>query len=130
MIKTLKTYFLNHIPLLISLLLFICIQLPLLDKTPQITLDENWTANTAYNYAIDNELKNTIKGHLGGELFFMSPLLMGLLLKILPLTLINIRLGMIIVGLFSILGFYKLLNLLHLTKRLQILTLLLFITYR
>ena len=60
--------------------IFFLLELPYLDTSPRITVDEPWYANTAWNFSIGNGFINTVPGSHGGDDLFLFTFLLELFL--------------------------------------------------
>lgn len=81
-----------------AFVLCVAVQLPLLTTVPQITVDEPWYANTAYNFTQGHGLVNTNTGWRGGDEFFLHTVLLAGFFQISDATLGWGRLFSVLLG--------------------------------
>jgi len=85
-------------------LVYLLFQVPLLDRVPAIAVDEPWYGNTAYNLATGRGLINTNVGAMGGDRFFLYPLVVASAFKVLGASLWLGRLVSVLLGLVALWG--------------------------
>ena len=102
----------NNKLLLFLLFIFLLLQIPLIDIFPGIMVDESWYANTAWNYSIGNSTINTVPGGGGGDDLFLYTVLLGTIFQIFGTSLAIGRLFSVFCGLFSLIGYFKILKIL------------------
>ncbi|MEM7165944.1 MAG: glycosyltransferase family 39 protein [Planctomycetota bacterium] len=93
---------------LLAGLLCLAVQLPFLTVVPQITVDEPWYANTAYNLAQGQGLVNTNTGWRGGDEFFLYTVALAGVFQLTDATLWAARFFSVILGTLATLGFVRL----------------------
>tara|TARA_Y100001970_G_scaffold293135_1_gene437990 strand:- start:1743 stop:3188 length:1446 start_codon:yes stop_codon:yes gene_type:complete len=91
-------------------LLIIVTQLILLDKYPTVLIDEPWYANTLYNVAYHQEIKNTLFGGGGGDVVFFYTLLGAIWTKIVGFSFFKLRLLSVFLECVALFLFLKCLN--------------------
>jgi len=94
----------GRIVLLALSLVYLLVQIPLLDTLPMIAVDESWYANTAHNLARGQGLINTAVGERGGDQFFLYPLLVSAAFKLFGTTLWVGRFVSVLFGLIALWG--------------------------
>jgi 4-amino-4-deoxy-L-arabinose transferase-like glycosyltransferase len=101
-------WYLNYNTLfLFSVLIFLFLQLYGLTQFPRVWEDETWYANVAHNFSIGKGFVNTNVGTNGGDDLFFYTFILGVFYKLFGTSLFISRLISVIIGVFTIFGFYK-----------------------
>lgn len=108
----------NSVVLFWIIFAYLCLQLPFLSTVRPILFDEPWYANPGYNFSIGKGFHNTLNGS-GGNSNFMFPLLIGIFFKILGVSLFTARFAAVFCGVVFIFILFKILNLLNINKKSQ-----------
>lgn len=96
---------------IITLSIFTLLQLPVLDTSRPIMVDEAWYSNPAYNFIISNSFSNTNIGFGGNGLMPFS-IYLSSYFYIFGISLFAVRLSSFILGLITLLIFRKILKIL------------------
>jgi len=102
-------YFKVNYSLIIAFSLFIILELPFLDNSRPILVDEAWYANPSYNFVISHSFNNTNVGFGGNGLIVFS-IYLSTYFYIFGASLFTARLSSFFLGLISILIVRKLLK--------------------
>lgn len=100
----------NKYIFLLLFVIFFLLQLPLIDTSPSIMVDESWYSNTAWNFSIGNGFTNTVPGSHGGDDLFLFTFLLGVAFKLFGTSLITARTVSVIGGLVGLIGFFQVLK--------------------
>lgn len=94
----------NIIFLFVIVFLYLLVQLPFLDKIPNIMVDEPWYANVSHNFAIGKGIVNTNPGARGGDELVLYTFMLGVFFKIFGTTLFSARIFSVIGGILGVSG--------------------------
>lgn len=109
----------SRLQLIITIVIFIILEIPYLSSIRPVMYDEAWYSSTGYNFYIGNGFYNTIVGS-GGNANFVLPLFIGIFFRIFGASLFSARLVAVVSGIIFIFILYKILNLLNIIPKIQI----------
>jgi hypothetical protein len=111
----------------ILVIIYLIIELSLLNILPEVQMDEPWYGNTAFNFANHGFFTNTNVGYSGGDLFCLPSFITGVFFKIFGCSLWVSRLSSVLGGYFALIGFIKLMKALKINAKFTFYSALLFI---
>lgn len=92
--------------LLLTIIVFLVNQLPLITNARPVMYDEAWYANTAYNFSIGEGFLNSVVGS-GGNANFFLPMLTGIMFRIFGYSLFTIRFTAVLCGVATLFFIHK-----------------------
>lgn len=119
-------FFKKNYSVIITVFLFLALELPFLESSRPIMTDEAWYSNPAYNLVATGTISNTSIGYGGSGLVIYS-FYIALYIFIFGVSLFTSRLSSLVLGVIAIFLFRKMLKVLEISEFDRLITLLFFI---